>query len=794
MFRSVILTALLLFIGACKQNALDPMKQVTFRMIPKSSLDSNNILIVRNWDETESCGTDTLGLTRETDSTFIQTISVKVGTKLAYKFLSGADLDEVIHITALNFPNAVMIVQDDTTINLDESNWKYYFSDKNIVSAARLKSGRIDILNHWKYHPGDDLQWAAVNFDDSDWEFVDPLLEVGHLPESGWHGIGWFRTQIYVDSILQQVPLALSLRQTGASEIYLDGKLIYKFGRVGTSGADEETYREHNPRAFAFSGKEVHQLAVRYSNFSGLDRHHFFRNAGFVLSFGELNAQIDKRAALIRENSIYQMFFSVVPLTLALLHLLMFAFYPRARENFFYALCMISFAMLTFSNFQWPFSQNAAEILFWNKITYLSVNLSVLFALLTVYITIDKRLPRHSYIFIAIVVLFLIWGFFSTKQIHLLIFYIFLGITAAEILRTVLLPRFLKRKGNELICIGFIILLITILYQILIALHVLQPIWGNSIVYIYGVLILSILFSIDLARNFARTNRDLEIQLEQVKALSAINQTKDLKAKEEEIALRILEADNARKTQELEEARKLQLSMLPKKIPKFPHLDIAVYIKTATEVGGDYYDFDIAEDGTLTVAIGDATGHGIKAGIMVTLMKNLFNAFGQSFYIPDFFNHCTKIIKSMNLGNLYMGMLIMRIKQNKITVSSAGMPPIYVYRKQKKSVEEIILKGMPLGGFKNFSYKQIRAELAPGDTILLLSDGFIELFNNDKEILDFEQTKALFGDAAEKTPKQIIKHLIAAGKAWQQGHPQDDDVTFVVIKYKESSAVKSEEP
>ncbi len=76
---------------------------------------------------------------------------------------------------------------------------------------------------------------------------------------------------------------------------------------------------------------------------------------------------------------------------------------------------------------------------------------------------------------------------------------------------------------------------------------------------------------------------------------------------------KFLQLENDRKTKELEEARQLQLSMLPKTLPQLPHLDIAVYMKTATEVGGDYYDFNVGMDGTLTVVIGDATGHGMMS-------------------------------------------------------------------------------------------------------------------------------------------------------------------------------------
>ena len=83
--------------------------------------------------------------------------------------------------------------------------------------------------------------------------------------------------------------------------------------------------------------------------------------------------------------------------------------------------------------------------------------------------------------------------------------------------------------------------------------------------------------------------------------------------------------------------------------------------KTATEVGGDYYDFNISKDGTLNVVIGDATGHGMKAGNMVVSIKSLIYSLPDDMLIPDFFNRCTRIIKHMNMKNLYMCLSLIRI-------------------------------------------------------------------------------------------------------------------------------------
>ena len=107
-----------------------------------------------------------------------------------------------------------------------------------------------------------------------------------------------------------------------------------------------------------------------------------------------------------------------------------------------------------------------------------------------------------------------------------------------------------------------------------------------------------------------------------------------------------IEAENERRAKELEEARNLQLSMLPKQVPQLPGLDIAAYMKPATEVGGDYYDFYVGEDGTLTAAVGDATGHGLRAGTMVTAMKSLFNTHAQERDITHIFKQSSGALKT----------------------------------------------------------------------------------------------------------------------------------------------------
>lgn len=248
-----------------------------------------------------------------------------------------------------------------------------------------------------------------------------------------------------------------------------------------------------------------------------------------------------------------------------------------------------------------------------------------------------------------------------------------------------------------------------------------------------------------------------------------------------------VEAENARRAKEMEEARGLQLSMLPKTVPQLPNLEIAAYMKPATEVGGDYYDFHVGDDGTLTVAVGDATGHGLKAGTMVTATKGLFNAFAGNADIPQIFKETSRALKKMNLRGLYMGMTMLKITDRHLVVSAAGMPSTLIYRAATHEIEEVAIRAMPLGSVSNFAYQQQEHALSVGDAVLMMSDGFPEMFNEQGEMLDYAKAKTLLKEIAQSSPQEIINRFVEVGEAWAGTRAPDDDVTFVVLKVKDTN-------
>ncbi len=256
--------------------------------------------------------------------------------------------------------------------------------------------------------------------------------------------------------------------------------------------------------------------------------------------------------------------------------------------------------------------------------------------------------------------------------------------------------------------------------------------------------------------------------------------------RQKEIERKVLEADNARKTRELEEARQFQLSLLPKTLPEHPTFELAVHMATATEVGGDYYDFRLAGDGTLVAAVGDATGHGARAGTMVTVIKSLFSAASTEAGLGAFLDDAARALKRMDLGRMNMALLLAELRAMgeegyRLTVASAGMPPALLHRAESGAVDELAASGLPLGTFAD-SYGEQTYRLAAGDTLLLMSDGFPELPDAAGEPFGYARVRELFASVAAREPDAIVAELTAAVAERTGGGAPSDDVTFVVLR------------
>ena len=261
--------------------------------------------------------------------------------------------------------------------------------------------------------------------------------------------------------------------------------------------------------------------------------------------------------------------------------------------------------------------------------------------------------------------------------------------------------------------------------------------------------------------------------------------------------LQELEVDHRRKTEELAFARQLQLSMLPTRNVSLDNMEIIGQMRTATEVGGDYYDFIEMADGRICIAVGDATGHGMAAGLVVGMVKmglinGLQRANGQASVklVVEDLNRALKRSLSQRGMGMCLGAAILDTSTLKVEVISNGMPAPYHYRAASRSLAPIMSQAPPLGFLRQVNVRPIEMRLSPGDALIWLSDGFEERLNYKNDVWGSEQVERTLERicGGEFSAETIARRMIEACDGAAGGRGNDDDMTIVVAKVRESEA------
>ncbi|MBL8205837.1 MAG: hypothetical protein JNM09_16505, partial [Blastocatellia bacterium] len=517
---------------------------------------------------------------------------------------------------------------------------------QTVLTADQLQNGQAVELDKlgWKYSPNDDPRFADPQFDDSAWATLASSVKPQDSP-SGWRGIGWFRLHLRVAPELSNVALNLEMAHLGASEVYVNGRLIKYFGVVGKTLAEETGFNPNAlPLAVVLQADSEQVIAVRYSIQQAADLNSFLpwmllqggENANGISGIG-FHSRVREFGAAASQRGVgyavwpfpfgYIAVQATAFLAFGILHLLLFAFFARQRSNLFYGLFLLGFGINDAVNIPYlagHYGLTGFYLLI--GVSTVAIHLTPISLLAFLYSAFTPGLPRRIWAFLAGALLVIFWWQVWPVKYWPVIGIVYDVVIVLEVLRLVVGAIRRRLPGAGIVGVGALLFSLTLVQMSLIS-----PI---PLVYAIGTFGMILSLSLYLARDYARTNKNLEEQLVQVKQLSAA-------ALEHEK----VKAENERRAAELEEARQLQLSMLPKQLPQLPHLDLAAYMKTASEVGGDYYDFHLSDDGTLTIAVGDATGHGLKAGTLVSSVKSLFVSLAYHPDIPHIFHRISAVLK-----------------------------------------------------------------------------------------------------------------------------------------------------
>jgi adenylate cyclase len=395
----------------------------------------------------------------------------------------------------------------------------------------------------WKFRSGDNMQWAARNINDSDWFNVSPTINTRKENDSmGFKGRGWFRLYIHADTSITDKAMLLESMSHGGAEVYLDGKLVSRTGKLkGDQTSEYET--PFFPAVFVIPDTGIHVFAVRFENMyykeilSGWRR----TNVGFDMTFTDYYDYIDQK----RQNMLFFSLFFLISgglfLALFLSHLVMYFVHRKYNANLIFAMFNLGLGLFFIAAFMSKYIESAdlqGQILplfvLPPAVSFLMLNLLV------------NRLFFWSWIrfgisalFVVVILVFV----FANYSLSLTILLIYLAYTIVEAAIMVVVALRRKIPGARILSIG--ILSSFLLFAFIIIGGTLGKLSfegyaGLAVLIVAMLTIFSLPLSMSayLAWSFAMVNKNLAIQLDKVNELSQ----KTLEQEQEK--QRILESQN----------------------------------------------------------------------------------------------------------------------------------------------------------------------------------------------------------------------------------------------------------
>jgi sigma-B regulation protein RsbU (phosphoserine phosphatase) len=208
-------------------------------------------------------------------------------------------------------------------------------------------------------------------------------------------------------------------------------------------------------------------------------------------------------------------------------------------------------------------------------------------------------------------------------------------------------------------------------------------------------------------------------------------------------------------------------------------------MKTAMEVGGDYYDFIWnEEEGEIKVALGDAAGHGLLAAMIVSNVRSYFQANANTMESPALLKLISDGLYGLNMRVALMGLAILRIRNRTVQITSAGMPPILIWRHRLRRIEEVTIKSIFLGSAFDVTYDTLQFTLEPDDVLLACSDGVMEARNENAELFGLARLSTIFATMAEEPAQVLVSEVFEAVNQWIGNKPPADDISLLAIRVK----------
>jgi serine phosphatase RsbU (regulator of sigma subunit) len=247
---------------------------------------------------------------------------------------------------------------------------------------------------------------------------------------------------------------------------------------------------------------------------------------------------------------------------------------------------------------------------------------------------------------------------------------------------------------------------------------------------------------------------------------------------------RLAQVERERVEQELRVARSIQQASLPKEVPELEGWQISPLYQPAREVGGDFYDFHLLSEGRLGLVVGDATGKGVPAALVMSTTCGMLRAVSQALDSSspgEMLERVNEALVPSIPANMFVTCFYAILDPNSgsLRYANAGHDVPYLHR--NSAAEELRARGMPLGLMPGMIYEENEIVLDAGEAALLYSDGLVEAHDPRGEMFGFPRLRELVAEHGEKRSLEetLLEELYSfVGESWEQ----EDDITLLTLR------------
>jgi serine phosphatase RsbU (regulator of sigma subunit)/predicted ester cyclase len=238
--------------------------------------------------------------------------------------------------------------------------------------------------------------------------------------------------------------------------------------------------------------------------------------------------------------------------------------------------------------------------------------------------------------------------------------------------------------------------------------------------------------------------------------------------------------------QELRVARSIQHASLPEEVPTLEGWQINPFYQPAREVGGDFYDFHLLSEGRLGVVVGDATGKGVPAALVMSTTCGMLQLAARALDSPspgEVLAQVNETLVARIPSNMFVTCFyaVLDPEDGTLRYANAGHDPPYM-RRSNDDADELRARGMPLGLMAGMEYEEQGTSLNEGESVLFYSDGLVEAHDPEGEMFGFPRLRALVDRHGEERAlgDSLMEELYSfVGEGWEQ----EDDITLLTLRF-----------